>query len=122
MTLTPGSGQVALGGALSAERVTDLTSLLAKGALCQQDEISPLAVLTALAIHIEQYRLDRTLLPVNLGREQLMIGAADLLGEEACVEDQDAFCLLALLFDKLQRGGRGSRQIKLDGLTPSVME
>jgi len=29
---------------------------------------------------------------------------------------------LALLFDKLQRGGRGSRQIKLDGLTPSVME
>ena len=30
--------------------------------------------------------------------------------------------LLALLLDKLLRGGRGSRQAKLDGLTPSVME
>lgn len=36
-------------GALSAERVTELTSLLTKGALCQEGETSPLAVLTALA-------------------------------------------------------------------------
>ncbi|WCH21124.1 hypothetical protein [Aeromonas salmonicida] len=39
-----------------------------------------------------------------------MEGAADLLGEDASFEDQDAFRLLALLLDKLQRGGRGSRQ------------
>ncbi|WP_139692775.1 DUF4258 domain-containing protein [Aeromonas sobria] len=56
------------------------------------------------------------------GRELLMAGAADLLGGEACFEDQDAFRLLALLLDKLLRGGCGSRQAKLDGLTPSVME
>ncbi|WP_257621996.1 ADP-ribosylglycohydrolase [Aeromonas hydrophila] len=51
-----------------------------------------------------------------------MTGAADLLGEDANFEDQDAFRLLALLLDKLLRGGGGSRQAKLDGLTPSVME
>ncbi len=51
-----------------------------------------------------------------------MVGAADLLGKDASFEDQDAFRLLALLIDKLLRGGRGSRQAKLDGLTPSVME
>jgi hypothetical protein len=44
-----------------------------------------------------------------------------LLGKYACFEDQDVFRLLALLLDKLLRGG-GSRQAKLDGLTPSVME
>ena len=37
-------------------------------------------------------------------------------------EDQDAFRLLALLLDKLLRGGRGSRPAKQDGLTVSVME
>lgn len=107
---------------LSAERVTELTYLLSKGASHQEGEILPLAVVTALAIHIEQHRLDRTLLPIYQGRELLMAGAADLLGVEACFEDQDAFRLLALLLDKLLRGGRGSRQAKLDGLTPSVME
>ena len=38
------------------------------------------------------------------------------------MEDQDAFRLLALLLDKLLRGGRGSRPAKQDGLTVSVME
>ena len=47
MTLMLGSGDPR--GALSAERVTELTSLLTKGALCQEGETSPLAVLTALA-------------------------------------------------------------------------
>jgi hypothetical protein len=107
---------------LSAERVTELTYLLRKGASHQEGEILPLAVVTALAIHIEQHRLDRTLRPIYQGRELLMAGAADLLGVEACFADQDAFRLLALLLDKLLRGGRGSRQAKLDGLTPSVME
>ena len=77
---------------LSAERARELTALLAKGAFHQEGETSPLA------------------------------GAADLLGEGARFEDQDAFRLLALLLDKLLRGGRGSREAKLDGLTPSVME
>lgn len=107
---------------LSAERVTELNSLLGKGGAHQVRGASPLAVVTALAIHIEQHRLDRTLLPIYQGREQLMAGAADLLGREASFEDQDAFRLLALLLDKLLRGGGGSRQAKLDGLTPSVME
>ncbi len=107
---------------LSAEQVTALTSLLAKGASHHKGETSPLAVVAALALHIEQYRLDRTLLPIYQGREQLMSGAADLLGEEASFEEQDAFRLLALLLDKLLRGGRGSRQAKLDGLTPTMME
>lgn len=107
---------------LSAERARELTVLLAKGACHQEGETSPLAVVTALAIHVEQHRLDCTSQPIYLGREQLMTGAADLLGEAACFEDQDAFRLLALLLDKLLRGGRGSRQAKLDGLTVSVME
>ncbi|VXA78876.1 MULTISPECIES: hypothetical protein [Aeromonas] len=107
---------------LSAERAKELTALLAKDAFHQQGETSPLAVVTALAIHVEQHRLESTSLPIYLGREQLMAGAADLLGEDASFEDQDAFRLLALLLDKLLRGGRGSRQAKLDGLTPSVME
>ncbi|MFQ2147750.1 ADP-ribosylglycohydrolase [Aeromonas jandaei] len=77
--------------------------------------------MTALAIHVEQHRLDYTSQPIYLGREQLMTGAADLL-EDASFEDQDVFRLLALLLDKLLRGGRGSRQAKLDGLTVSVME
>ncbi len=47
--------------------------------------------------------------------------AVDLLGKYACFEDQDVFRLLALLLDKLLRGG-GGRQAKLDGLTLSVME
>ncbi|MGL5843989.1 hypothetical protein [Aeromonas hydrophila] len=51
-----------------------------------------------------------------------MIGSADLLEADAGFEDQDAFRLLALLLDKLLRGGSGSRQAKLDGVTPSVME
>jgi len=107
---------------LSAERVTELNSLLGKGGAHQVRGASPLAVVTALAIHIEQHRLDRTLLPIYHGREQLMAGAADLLGREASFEDQDAFRLLALLLDKLLRGGGDSRQVKLDGLTPSAME
>ncbi|MDX7900528.1 ADP-ribosylglycohydrolase [Aeromonas media] len=107
---------------LSAERAKELTALLAKGAFHQEGETSPLAVVTALAIHVEQHRLDRTLLPIYQGREQLMAGAADLLGREASFEDQDAFRLLALLLDKLLRGGGDSRQVKLDGLTPSAME
>lgn len=107
---------------LSAERAKELTALLAKGAFHQEGETSPLAVVTALAIHVEQHRLDNTSLPIYQGREQLMAGAADLLGEDACFEDQDAFRLLALLLDKVLRGGGGSRQAKLDGLTPTVME
>lgn len=107
---------------LSAERARELTALLAKGACHQEGETSPLAVVTTLAIHVEQHRLDRTLQPIYWGREQLMAGAADLLGEAARFEDQDAFRLLALLLDKLLQGGRGSREAKLDGLTPSVME
>ncbi|MFM4784822.1 ADP-ribosylglycohydrolase [Aeromonas veronii] len=43
-------------------------------------------------------------------------------GEDASFEDQDALRLLALLLDILLRGGRGSRQAKLDALTPSVMK
>ena len=107
---------------LSAEQARELTALLAKGACHQEGETSPLAVVTTLAIHVEQHRLDRTLLPIYQGREQLMAGAADLLGREASFEDQDAFRLLALLLDKLLRGGRGSRPAKQDGLTVSVME
>ncbi len=128
MSLTPGSDQLAMPlirgiyYLLSAERVTELTSVLGKEVSRQECERSPLAVVTALAIHIEQHRLDCTSQPIYLGREQLMAGAADLLGEGARFEDQDAFRLLALLLDKLLRGGRGSRQAKLDGLTPSVME
>ncbi len=48
--------------------------------------------------------MDRTSRPNYLGREQLMTGAADLLGEAARFEDQDVFRLLALLLDKLLRG------------------
>ena len=107
---------------LSAERAKALTALLAQGACHQGGETSPLAVVTALAIHVEQHRLDRTSQPIYQGREQLMAGTASLLGEDACFEDQDAFRLLALLLDKLLRGGRGSRLAKLDGLTVSVME
>jgi len=55
------------------------------------------------------------LLPVNQGLEQLMKGSADLLEADAGFEDQDAFRLLALLLDKLLRGGSGSRQAKPDG-------
>lgn len=124
--LVPGQGDAPLikgiACLLSAERVTEQTSLLGKGESHQVRGASPLAVVTALAIHIEQHRLDRTLLPIFQGREQLMAGAADLLGREASFEDQDAFRLLALLLDKLLRGGGDSRQAKLDGLTPSVME
>lgn len=107
---------------LSAERVTALTSFLAKGSFHQEGDTAQLAVVTALALHIEQHRLDRTSQPIYQGREQLMAGAADLLGEGASFEDQDAFRLLALLLDKLLRGGRGGRQAKLDGLTVSVIE
>ncbi|OFC45107.1 hypothetical protein [Aeromonas hydrophila] len=64
---------------------------------------------------IGQYRLDRTLLPVNQGLEQLMIGSDDLLEADVGFEDQDTFRLLALLLDKLLRGGSGSRQAKPDG-------
>jgi len=124
--LVPGQGDAPLikgiACLLSAERVTEQTSLLGNGVSHQVRGASPLAVVTALAIHIEQHRLDRTLLPIYQGREQLMAGAADLLGRDARFEDQDAFRLLALLLDKLLRGGRGSRQAKLDGLTLSVME
>jgi hypothetical protein len=107
---------------LSAERAKVLTALLAQGACHQEGETSPLAVVTALALHVEQHRLDRTSQPIYQGREQLIAGAVDLLGEAASFEDQDALRLLALLLDKLLRGGRGSRQAKLDGLTISVME
>lgn len=124
--LVPGQGDSPLikgiACLLSAERVTELNSLLGNGMSHQVRGTSALAVVTALAIRIEQHRLDRTLLPIYHGREQLMAGAADLLGGEASFEDQDAFRLLALLLDKLLRGGGGSRQAKLDGLTPSVME
>ncbi|WP_279487099.1 hypothetical protein [Aeromonas veronii] len=65
---------------LSAERAKELTALLAKGAFHQEGETSPLVVVTALAIHVEQHRLDCTSQPIYLGREQLMVGAADLLG------------------------------------------
>ncbi|MDD9230611.1 ADP-ribosylglycohydrolase [Aeromonas hydrophila] len=78
--------------------------------------------LARLAMHIEQNRLDRTDLPVYQGREQLMAGAAALLGEDGSLECQDALRLLALLLDKLLRGGRGSQQAKLNGLTLTAME
>ena len=78
---------------LSAERAKALTALLAQGACHQGGETSPLAVVTALAIHVEQHRLDCTSQPIYLGREQLMAGAADLLGEAASFEAQDAFRL-----------------------------
>ncbi|EQB2604313.1 ADP-ribosylglycohydrolase [Aeromonas salmonicida] len=107
---------------LSAERARELTVLLAKDAFPQEGETTSLAVVTALAIHVEQHRLDNTSLPIYQGREQLMAGTASLLGEDASFEDLDALRLLALLLDKLLRGGRGSRQAKLDGLTVSVME
>ncbi|WP_429152322.1 ADP-ribosylglycohydrolase [Aeromonas hydrophila] len=107
---------------LPAERARALTVLLAKGAYHQEGETSPLTVVTALAIHVEQHRLDRTSQPIYQGREQLMEGTASLLGEDASFEDLDALRLLALLLEKLLRGGHGSRQAKLDGLTVSVME
>lgn len=113
-----GIGSGGLGGScclLSAERVMELTSLLAKGAQNQEGGTSPLAVMAALALHNEQHRLDRTLLPVNQGCEQLMIGAADLQGEVARFDDQDAFRLLALLLDKLLRRESCSRQAKPNG-------
>ncbi|MBL0632884.1 hypothetical protein JD545_20195 [Aeromonas veronii] len=56
---------------LSAERAKALTALLAQGACHQGGETSPLAVVTALAIHVEQHRLDCTSQPIYLGREQL---------------------------------------------------
>ena len=86
MTLTPGSDQLAMPlikgiyCLLSAEQARELTALLAKGACHQEGETSPLAMVTTLAIHVEQHRLDRTLQPIYWGREQLMAGASDLLG------------------------------------------
>ncbi|MGU5545214.1 ADP-ribosylglycohydrolase [Aeromonas veronii] len=107
---------------LPAGQVMALTSLMAHGVSQQECEASPLATVTALAIHIERHRLDRTSLPVYQGREQLMAGAVKVLGENASVEDQDTFRLLALLLDKLLRGACGSRQAKLEGLTLSPIE
>ena len=78
--------------------------------------------LTRLALHIDRHRLDRTVLPIYQGREQLMSGAAALLDDDTTLACGDAMRLLALLLDKLLRGGRGSAQAKLDGLTLSVME
>ncbi|ARW82943.1 ADP-ribosylglycohydrolase [Aeromonas salmonicida] len=78
--------------------------------------------LTRLALHIDRHRLDRTVLPIYQGREQLMAGAAALLDEDMTLACGDAMRLLALQLDKLLRGGRGSAQAKLDGLTLSVME
>lgn len=78
--------------------------------------------LARLAMHIERNRLDRTELPVYQGREQLMAGAAALLGEDASLESYDAMRLLALLLDKLLRSGNCSQQFKLDGLTLTAME
>lgn len=78
--------------------------------------------LLRLALHIECHRLDRTALPIYQGREQLMTGAAALLDEDITLACGDAMRLLALQLDKLLRGGRGSAQAKLDGLTLSVME
>ena len=75
-----------------------------------------------LALHIDRHRLDRTVLPIYQGREQLMSGAAALLDDDTTLACGDAMRLLALLLDKLLRGGRGSTQAKLDGLTLSVME
>lgn len=71
---------------LSAERARELTALLARGACHQEGETSPLAV-NDIAIHVEQHRLDRTLQPIYWGREQLMAGAADLLGEDVSFEN-----------------------------------
>ena len=78
--------------------------------------------LTRLALHIDRHRLDRTVLPIYQGREQLMAGAAALLDDDVTLACGDAMRLLALQLDKLLRGGRGSTQAKLDGLTLSVME
>ncbi|WP_447832272.1 ADP-ribosylglycohydrolase [Aeromonas salmonicida] len=83
---------------------------------------SELGMLARLAVHIEHNRLDRSAQPIYQGREQLMAGAAALLGEDASLECQDALRLLALLLDKLLRGGRGSQQAKLDGLSITAME
>lgn len=81
-----------------------------------------LRILLRLALHIECHRLDRTALPIYQAREQLMAGAAALLDEDMTLACGDAMRLLALQLDKLLRGGRGSAQAKLDGLTLSVME
>ncbi len=72
-------------------------------------------------MHIEHHRLDRTDLAVYRGREQLMAGAAALLDKDASLECHDALRLLALLLDKLLRGGH-SPQAKLEGLTITAME
>ncbi|MCE9935097.1 ADP-ribosylglycohydrolase [Aeromonas salmonicida] len=77
--------------------------------------------LARLAVHIELHRLDRTDLAVYQGREQLMAGATALLDKDASLECHDAMRLLALLIDKLLRGGR-SPQAKLDELTITAME
>lgn len=78
--------------------------------------------LVCLAMHIEQNRLDRSEQPVYQGRDKLMAGAAALLDKDNSLESRDAMRLLALLLDKLLRGGRGSPQAKLDGLTITAME
>lgn len=78
--------------------------------------------LVRLALHIDRYRLDRTVLPIYQGREQLMSGAAALLDDDTTLACGDAMRLLALLLDKLLRGSRGSAEAKLDGLTLSAME
>ncbi|EQB2605054.1 ADP-ribosylglycohydrolase [Aeromonas salmonicida] len=83
---------------------------------------SELRRLTRLALHIDRHRLDRTVLPIYQGREQLMAGAAAFLDDDVTLACGDAMRLLALQLDKLLRGGRGSTQAKLDGLTLSVME
>ena len=50
--------------------------------------------------------MDRTSRPIYWGGEQLMTGAADLLGRLPAFEDQDVSRLLALLLTKLLRGRR----------------
>ncbi|WP_421201356.1 ADP-ribosylglycohydrolase [Aeromonas enteropelogenes] len=94
----------------------------ASGTAENMSTTSTLETVVRLAMHIERSRLDRTTLPIYLGREQLMDGASALLGKDPTLESRDALRLLALLLDKLLRGGKGSCQAKLDGLVLSAME
>lgn len=117
---------------LPAEQVGELVTVIAEeegrlGAMSLTEAEGTLHCielrrLLRLALHIEHHRLDRTALPIYQGREQLMAGAAALLDDDMTLACVDAMRLLALQLDKLLRGGRGSAQAKLDGLTLSVME
>lgn len=117
---------------LPAEQAGELATLIAEeqgrlGAVPLKEiggarPCTELRRLARLALHIDRHRLDRTVLPIYQGREQLMAGAAALLDDDMTLACGDAMRLLALQLDKLLRGRRGSAQAKLNGLTLSAME